>query len=85
MDHPMTNAEQCPACSGYEARLKNVEKDTTDQWTAINEGQRKFEEALREIGNRLPNWAAVVIAVGGTIAGALIGVLSTLVAIAGKQ
>ena len=82
--HSSPQSEQCPACSGIQARLTNVEKDTVDQWAAINESQRKFEEALREIGNRLPNWAAVVIAVGGTIAGALIGVLSTLVAVTGK-
>jgi len=79
--HSSPQSEQCPACSGIQARLTNVEKDTVDQWAAINESQRKFEEALREIGNRLPNWAAVGLTIGSMIAGAIIGVLSTLVAV----
>lgn len=76
----MANVD-CTVCSGYEARLTNVEKDTSDQWAAINESQQKFEQALREIGNRLPNWAAVGLPFASGIAGAIIGVLSTLLAV----
>jgi len=77
----MDKSLDCQTCGEYRARLTNVERDTADQWTAINESQKKFEEALREIGNRLPNWAAVGLTVAGTVAGIVIGVLSTLVAV----
>jgi hypothetical protein len=59
------------------------DSDVTDreQWKAINDAREKFESALREISSRLPNWAAVVLTAGGTSAGLIIGVLSTLVAV----
>ena len=63
------SAQQCPACSGIVARLTNVEKDTTDQWTAIN-----------QIRNRLPVWATAMI----SFLTFVIGILATLVAVTGK-
>lgn len=77
----MTKIEGCDVCSGYGARLENVEKDTSDQWTAINQGRQRYEDALREIGNRLPNWAVILFSAAGTVGGAIIGVLATLVAV----
>lgn len=76
----METSTDCRECLAIKARLTNVEQDTGEQWTAINDGREKFEEALREIGNRLPNWAAVVLTAGGTISGCIIGVLATLLA-----
>jgi len=40
----------CNAHSGIEQKLKDLESDTKDQWTAIN-----------QLRNRLPVWATIVI------------------------
>ena len=40
----------CKAHSGIEQKLKSLENDTKDQWTAIN-----------QLRNRLPVWATIVI------------------------
>jgi len=40
----------CKAHSGIEQKLKSLENDTKDQWTAIN-----------QLRNRLPAWATIVI------------------------
>lgn len=42
--------EYCKAHSGIEQKLKDLEDDTKDQWTAIN-----------QLRNRLPAWATIVI------------------------
>jgi len=42
--------EVCKGHSGFHARLSNVEKDTAEQWTAIN-----------KIMNRPPIWTTVII------------------------
>lgn len=42
--------EFCKAHSGIEQQLENLEGDTKDQWTAIN-----------QLRNRLPVWATIVI------------------------
>ena len=42
--------EECKKHSGMESDIKTLQKDTTEQWTAIN--------LLR---NRLPLWATIVI------------------------
>jgi hypothetical protein len=59
-----------------ENRADKVDEMNDQQWSAINEAREKFEEALREIGNRLPNWAVAAF----TGSGALLGVLTTLLA-----
>ena len=40
----------CKGHSGIEQKLKNLENDTKEQWTAIN-----------QLRNRLPVWATLVI------------------------
>ena len=40
----------CKAHSGIEQKLNNLENDTKEQWTAIN-----------QLRNRLPTWATFVI------------------------
>lgn len=42
--------ELCQAHSGIEQQLENLENDTKEQWTAIN-----------QLRNRLPVWATLVI------------------------
>lgn len=42
--------ELCQAHSGIETQLENLENDTKQQWTAIN-----------QLRNRLPVWATIVI------------------------
>jgi hypothetical protein len=80
--------EQCIIGVRHEAeiialqeRTAKIELMNDQQWSAINEATTKFEDALREIGNRIPNWAAVGMTAAGTVAGVVIGVLSTLVAV----
>jgi len=73
----------CTIGAGLTARVKNLEDSDSDQWNAINESREKFEEALREIGNRLPNWAAVLFMVASGLACGAIGVLGTLLAVRG--
>lgn len=53
--------ELCKAHSGIEQQLENLENDTKEQWTAIN-----------QLRNRLPVWATIVISLltfflGGSI------------------
>lgn len=74
---------ECPIGSALQARVTTLEKSDSDQWDAINESRDKFEEALREIGNRLPNWAAVLFMVASGLACGAIGVLGTLLAVRG--
>ena len=71
----------CPIGANLTGRVVNLEKNDSDQWDAINESRDKFEQALREIGNRLPNWAAVLFMVASGLACGAIGVLGTLLAV----
>lgn len=72
---------ECTIGANLTARVQNLERSEADQWEAINEARDKFEEALREIANRLPNWAAVLFMVASGIGGAIVGVLATLLAV----
>ncbi|MDH4179719.1 MAG: hypothetical protein OEV33_04355 [Armatimonadota bacterium] len=78
----MPNGE-CPIGANLTGRVTSLERSDADQWEAINDGREKFEEALREIANRLPNWAAVLFMVASGVGGAIIGVLGTLLAVRG--
>lgn len=40
----------------------------------------KYEQALREIAQRLPNWAVVIATAVSGVSGAIIGTLATLLA-----
>ncbi len=81
---------ECVIGARHGADIDNMKKEQADQWTAIGdtrkglaEARDKFEEALREVGSRLPNWAAVTMMIGSGVGGAIIGVLGTLIAIKG--
>ena len=68
----------CPLGANLEGRVKNLEHTVESQWRAINEARRKYEEALREVSSRLPNWAAAVFMVASGLAGGAIAILGTL-------
>lgn len=75
----MVSGGECVMGARHEAEIKSLqEKDkelavvNDQQWTAINDGRDRFEEALREIGNRLPNWAVAIAALGATAIGVLV-------------
>lgn len=78
---------ECPIGANLTGRVttleRRVEQSDADQWEAINDSRDRFEEALREIGNRLPNWAAVLFMVASGLACGAIGVLGTLLAVRG--
>lgn len=57
-----------------EKRTDTIDEENDKQWTSINEAREKFEEALREVSGRLPNWAVA----GFSGAGVIIGILTTL-------
>jgi len=59
----------CKAHSGIDKRIENVEKDTKEQWTAIN-----------QLRNRLPTWATFVI----SLLTFLLGTTATYAALAVK-
>lgn len=51
----------CKAHSGIEQKIRSLESDTKDQWTAIN-----------QLRNRLPGWATIVISLLTFLLGASI-------------
>jgi len=73
----------CPTGANLTGRIENLERNAVSQSQAISEARQKFEEALREIGNRLPNWATVLFAACSGVACGAIGVLAALLAVRG--
>ena len=74
---------ECVVGARHDAELKELQNRTFElrqvdeqQWTAINESRERYEEALRMVASRLPNWAVAAAGVGTLI----IGVLGTLLA-----
>ena len=67
------NRQRIIALEKSEAEIKDINEQ---QWTAINESRDRYEEALRQVASRLPNWAVAAAGVGTLI----IGVLGTLLA-----
>jgi len=74
---------ECTVGANLTGRVENLERSDSDQWEAINKSRDKFEEALREVANRLPNWAAVMFMVASGVGGAIIGALATLLRLRG--
>jgi hypothetical protein len=63
----------CKAHSGIEQKLKDLEGDTKEQWTAIN-----------QLRNRLPVWATIVISLLTFLLGATATYAGLAVKVAGN-
>ena len=63
----------CKAHSGIDGRLKNLESDSKEQWTAIN-----------QLRNRLPGWATLVISLLTFLLGATAMYAGLAVKVAGN-
>lgn len=72
---------QCTIGAKHGAEIQALQESDKDQWTAINEARDRFEEALRLVSSRMPNWGVAVMAAGSGVGGAIIGVLGTLLAL----
>lgn len=79
---------QCTIGARHEAEISALQKEAAEraaedqrQWTALGEARDRFEEALRLVSSRMPNWGVAVMAAGSGVGGAIIGVLGTLLAV----
>jgi broad specificity phosphatase PhoE len=76
---PVKTGEECVRGARHEEQIRALEASDRDQWQALNdcrdklaEAQVKFEQALREVASRLPNWATALLTAMGMLIGALV-------------